>query len=53
MIRIRPGNSKEATEEATEIVDKLSETSLSLLDHQFTFDRIAGGDTSQVKSPEN
>jgi hypothetical protein len=49
MVRIRPGNPKEATEEATEIIEKISENSLRLCDHQFTFDRIAEEDTSQVR----
>ena len=49
MVRIRPGNPKEASEEAMEIVEKVSETSLRLSDHQFTFDRIAEEDTSQVR----
>lgn len=45
---MRPLNKKEAAEEATNVVQKLSGDSLSLGDQQFTFDSVAGETESQV-----
>ncbi|XP_024379513.1 kinesin-like protein KIN-12B [Physcomitrium patens] len=44
---MRPLNKKEAAEEATNVVQKLSGDSLSLGDQQFTFDSVAGETESQ------
>ena len=51
-MRVRPLNQKEAAEDATNVVQKLSVDSLSLGDQQFTFDSVAGETESQVsRSP--
>lgn len=47
-MRLRPLNKKEAAEEATLVVQKLSANSLSLAEQQFTFDAVAGESESQV-----
>lgn len=47
IVRMRPLNKKEAAEEATNVVQKLSGDSLSLGDQQFTFDSVAGETESQ------
>ena len=48
IVRLRPLNKKEAAEEATLVVQKLSANSLSLAEQQFTFDAVAGESESQV-----
>jgi kinesin family protein 15 len=48
IVRLRPLNKKEAAEEATMVVQKLSANSLSLAEQQFTFDAVAGESESQV-----
>lgn len=48
IVRVRPLNKKEAAEEATLVVQKLSANSLSLADAQFTYDAVAGETESQV-----
>jgi hypothetical protein len=50
IVRVRPCNSKEASEEATEIVEKISENSLCIADQQFTFDHVATVEASQASS---
>lgn len=47
-MRVRPLNNKEAAEDATNVVQKLSVDSLSLGDQQFTFDSVASETESQV-----
>ncbi|KAI5076831.1 hypothetical protein GOP47_0008896 [Adiantum capillus-veneris] len=47
IIRLRPCNQKEEAEEATQIVEKISLDSLSLADQNFTFDHVAGQESSQ------
>jgi hypothetical protein len=51
IVRVRPLNQKEAAEDATNVVQKLSVDSLSLGDQQFTFDSVAGESESQVSIP--
>lgn len=47
IVRVRPLNRKEASEEASSVVQKLSIDSLSLGEQQFTFDSVAGETESQ------
>ncbi|MCO5611484.1 hypothetical protein L7F22_065737 [Adiantum nelumboides] len=47
IIRLRPCNQKEEAEEVTQIVEKVSMDSLSLADQNFTFDHVAGQESSQ------
>ena len=47
-MRVRPCNNKEKLEEATEIVEKISENSLCIADQQFTFDHVATVESSQA-----
>jgi len=49
-VRVRPLNRKEASEDATSVVQKLSVESLSLGEQQFTFDSVAGETESQVSN---
>ncbi|MCO5582599.1 hypothetical protein L7F22_036497 [Adiantum nelumboides] len=48
IIRLRPCNQKEEAEEVTQIVEKVSMDSLSLADQNFTFDHVAGQESSQA-----
>ena len=41
-------NKKEEAEEATEVVHKMSLTCVAMGDQQFTYDAVAGEDSSQV-----
>lgn len=41
-------NKKEEGEEAEQVVHKMSSTCVSLSDQQFTYDAVAGEDSSQV-----
>jgi hypothetical protein len=45
---MRPLNTKEEAEEATNVVQKLSSNSLLISEQQFTFDAVIGEDASQV-----
>eukprot|EP00250_Pteridium_aquilinum_P021326 c25089_g1_i1 orf=2-2848(-) len=47
IIRLRPLNQREESEEATQIVERISRDSLFLADQNFTFDYVAGQDASQ------
>ena len=42
-------NKKEEGEEAEKVVHRISATSVSLSDQQFTYDAVAGEDSSQVE----
>jgi len=48
VVRMRPLNTKEEAEEATNVVQKLSSNSLLISEQQFTFDAVIGEDASQV-----
>lgn len=48
IVRVRPMNKKEEGEEAEQVVHRVSSTCVSLADQQFTYDAVAGEDSSQV-----
>lgn len=48
IVRVRPMNKKEESEEAEQVVYRMSSTCVSLADQQFTYDAVAGEDSSQV-----
>ncbi|CAM6067212.1 unnamed protein product [Sphagnum tenellum] len=47
IVRMRPLNKKEETEEAEIVLQKTSVTSVSIADQHFTYDAVAGQDASQ------
>lgn len=50
IVRVRPLNKKEESEEAIQVAHKLSPTSVCMADQQFTYDAVAGEDSSQVQT---
>ncbi|KAG0558177.1 hypothetical protein KC19_10G010000 [Ceratodon purpureus] len=47
IVRVRPMNKKEETEEAEQVVHMMSSTCVALADQQFTYDAVAGENSSQ------